>query len=297
MSRLTKKAASLSVISNTLLVVLKLFAGTVSGSISIISEAIHSASDLLASFLALFSVSRSSQPADSDHPFGHGKYEDFSGLIEGGLIIFAAVYIIGEAVEKLMHYNSVKPIDTAIGITVMFVAVICNSFLSFYLSKVAQKTDSMALYADAEHIKTDVWSSLAVLGGLIAIKITSLNFIDSVMAFIVAVIIAHAGMVVCKKSLNNLLDGSLPKEDLELINKVLSLHSGNDIVRCISLQTRKSGPLRTINLKLSVNESITIKEGHKICDKIENEIKAVFSNVDVVIHLEPENSDVSNKLA
>ena len=256
MSRLTKKAASLSVISNTLLVVLKLFAGTVSGSISIISEAIHSASDLLASFLALFSVSRSSQPADSDHPFGHGKYEDFSGLIEGGLIIFAAVYIIGEAVEKLMHYNSVKPIDTAIGITVMFVAVICNSFLSFYLSKVAQKTDSMALYADAEHIKTDVWSSLAVLGGLIAIKITSLNFIDSVMAFIVAVIIAHAGMVVCKKSLNNLLDGSLPKEDLELINKVLSLHSGNDIVRCISLQTRKSGPLRTINLKLSVNESI-----------------------------------------
>ncbi len=282
-----KRAAGISVLSNVSLVFLKLVVGIMSGSMSIISEAVHSASDLLASFLALFSVSRSSMPADKEHPFGHGKYEDFSGLLEGGLIIAASIYILIEAGKKLILYPDIKNIDVNIGIAVMALSVIVNIFVSRYLYKVARETDSIAIYADAEHLRTDVYSSLAVFGGLVIIKFTSFAFLDPIFAIFVALIIMHAGYKVCKTSLNNLLDGTLPDEDLVKVSEILKKHLYSDILSCSSIQTRKSGSFRTINLVLSVRENMTIKEGHEICDRIESEINAVLLNAEVVIHLEP----------
>ena len=150
-----KFAAGLSIVSNTTIIILKLIAGFISGSISVISEAIHSMSDLLASCLTFFSVIKSAQPADSDHPYGHGKYEDMSGFLEGILIVLAAIYIIYEAAQKL-YFNKSAEIETLPGIIVMLAAVIANFLVSKYLFYVAKKSESLSLLADAEHLRTDI---------------------------------------------------------------------------------------------------------------------------------------------
>lgn len=150
--------ASLSIVSNLLLIILKVGAGIVSGSVSIISEAIHSTMDLLASIIAFFAVRVSDHPADERHPYGHGKYENVSGVIEALLILVAAIWIIYEAIHKLI--NPVKSEFIGVGIVVMFVAAIVNFFVSKRLYKVAIETHSLALEADALHLKTDVYTSL-----------------------------------------------------------------------------------------------------------------------------------------
>ena len=159
-----KFAAGLSITSNALIITAKILAGKVSGSISIISEAIHSLSDFLASILTFFAVTRSAEPADKSHPFGHGKYEDMSGFIEGGLIIFAGFYIIYEAAIKLLNGYTIES-NSMLGIYVMLFAVVANFLVSKYLFYVAHKSDSVSLLADAEHLSTDIFSSLGVLIG------------------------------------------------------------------------------------------------------------------------------------
>ena len=153
-----KFAAGLSIFSNSVIIILKLIAGHISGSISIISEAIHSLSDFLASVLTFFSVMKSSEPADKKHPFGHGKYEDMSGFIEGGLIIFAAGFIVFEALKKIIS-PSTATVDTTLGLVVMGISVVANIIVSTVLFKVAKDSESVSLYADAEHLRTDILSS------------------------------------------------------------------------------------------------------------------------------------------
>ena len=164
-----KLAAGLSILSNTIIIIMKFIAGEISGSISIISEAIHSLSDCLASVLTFFSVIKSSQPADEEHPFGHGRYEDMSGFIEGGLIIAAAFYIIYEAAKKLIFTTSAST-EPTLGIIVMGISVIANFIVSSVLFHTAKKSNSVSLYADGEHLRTDIYSSLGVLVGLVLIK-------------------------------------------------------------------------------------------------------------------------------
>ena len=281
-----KFAALLSVISNSILIILKLIAGFISGSISIISEAIHSMSDLLASFLALFSVTKSSVPPDEDHQYGHGKYEDLSGLIEGSLIILASIYIIYEAGKKIVSHSHELQ-DTNLAICVMLFSTIINIFVSSYLFKVAKKTDSIALFADAEHLRTDVYSSFAVFLGLIAIKITNIHILDPIIAIIVAMIIMHAGYSICKKSTNNLLDITLPPEENKIINDILDEYSNSHTVKLKSLKTRKSGMMRQIELTLMANPDLKIKDSHKMCDEIEYKIEKKLPNSISIIHIEP----------
>ena len=187
-----KLAAGLSITSNGLIIILKLSAGIISGSISIISEAIHSLSDFMASVLTFFAVVKSSEPADSEHPFGHGKYEDMSGFIEGGLIILAAIYIIYESSKKLFFHEDIQ-MDTTLGIYVMLFASIANFIVSTILFKVAKKTNSISLFADGEHLRTDIYSSLGVMTGLILIKLTGVYILDPIIAIFVAIFIFKAG--------------------------------------------------------------------------------------------------------
>jgi len=194
-----KIAAALSILSNTSLIILKFIAGFISGSIGIISEAIHSGSDLLASIITFFSVSESAKPADNDHQFGHGKYEDFTSFLEGLLIILAAFYIVYEALKKIMFGLEIE-VNANVGVVVMLFSVLANIFVSTYLFKVAKKTGSTALYADGEHLRTDIYSSLAVLIGLILVKVTGYHIFDPLIAIAVAVIIFIAGYKICDES-------------------------------------------------------------------------------------------------
>ena len=281
-------AAGISMVSNSLLILVKIIAGFVSGSISIVSEAIHSFSDLLASFIAFISVKKSSQPADSDHSFGHGKYEDLSGLIEGGLIILAALYIAYEAVKKIISPHEIS-ISIDLGIYVMAFSAVVNVFVSTYLFYVAKKTQSLAIFADAEHLRTDVISSAGVCLGLVLIKITNLQILDPIIALVVAVIIFIAGAKICNQTKNNLLDMSLCEDDIAKIKNVITEFLGdNKLISLKHLRTRHSGIKKNIELTIIANKDMSLLEGHDYCNKIEHRLDEVLGNTDVTIHLEPD---------
>ena len=283
-----KLVATTSIISNAIIIILKFIAGFISGSISIISEAVHSFSDFLASILTFFAISRSSEPADKEHPFGHGKYEDMSGFIEGLLIVLASVYIVYEASKKLI-FGYHAEIESELCIFAMTFAVLANIIVSKCLFFVAKKSNSVSLYADAEHLRTDVFSSLGVLLGLITIKITGLTILDPIIGIIVAGIIFKAGYTIMKQTLNNLLEGSISKNEMEEITKILDTFQ--NIKGYKDLKARNIGPMIKMELTVLFDNDMKIYDCHKICDEIEHAITNKIGNISIIIHSEPEHAE------
>ena len=279
--------AGLSILSNVLLTSLKLIVGYISGSLSIISEAIHSFSDFAASILTFFSVLKSSQPADNDHPYGHGKYEDMAGFIEGLLIIFAAIFIIYKSSVKILN-GSIVSVENNIGILVMLIAVVLNILVSSLLFKVAKESNSISLYADGEHLRTDVYSSLGVLLGLVLIKYTGYSILDCVIAILVACFIYKTGYKISKQSIMRLLDYSLPKEDIKCLNDIILGFKDKVSLKCNSLKARQLGPTTDIDLVLLFPRETSLCECHRICDEIEKRIRSIYVNASISIHSEPE---------
>jgi len=276
-------AASLSIASNTLLIIIKLIAGLVSGSVSIISEAIHSFMDLLAAVIAFFSVRISDRPADSRHPYGHGKFENISGVAEAILIFAAAFWIIFEAIKKLIHP---EPIDSiGIGVIVMGISAIVNLLVSRKLYKASKETDSIALEADALHLKTDVYTSLGVAVGLLLIWITGFHLLDPIIAILVALLILKESFILFRKAYGPLLDTALPEMEVEKIRKIVDTHCTGKI-DFHNLRTRKAGAYRYVDFHLNVPHDMTVKEAHDFCDVIEQDIKDSFKQVEVAIHVE-----------
>ena len=282
-----KFGAIVSIISNSVLIIIKAIAGLLSGSISVLSEALHSLVDLSASFLAFFSVSKSSIPEDDDHPYGHGKYEDLAGFIEALLIILTAIYILYIAVEKIILHDKTHQIEPISGIVVMFISIVINIIVSAYLHKVAQKTDSIALKSDAEHLRADVFSSLGIIFGLTAVKLTGLSILDPIIAIGTAAIILKSGMKLVKQSSKNLLDGSLPKEDRETIKNILKSYEPHGVIGIKNIKTSKSGPRKLVQIVILLPSGMTLIEVHNICDSIEKDILQKLKNCAIIIHTEP----------
>lgn len=284
--KLKQRAAGLSVLSNTILIILKFVTGIVTGSFSVISEAIHSMSDLLASFIAFFAVKKASEPADKEHAFGHGKYEDFSGLIEGFLIILASVYILWESSMKIIS-GKYEAVEVDIAIYVMLFSVFANIFVSAYLFRCAKQTGSIALYADAEHLRTDVYTAVGVMAGLALIKITGLHIIDPLIAILVAVLIWEAGFKICRKTVADLLDTSLTVEEEKEIEETINSVKNAGMFKLCELKTRRSGVRKQIELKICVNGDMTVKESHEFCNEVETALSEKIGNTDTIIHIEP----------
>jgi len=276
--------ALLSIASNTTLIILKTVAGMLSGSVSIVSEAIHSSMDLVASIIAFFSVKVSSKPADKEHPYGHGKIENISGVIEGLLILAAAILIIKEAIKKIIEPSEIG--ETGIGIAVMFISAIVNFIVSRRLYKVAKEEDSVALEADALHLKTDVYTSLGVGGGLLLIKITGLNILDPIVAILVALLIIKESWNLIANAFKPLMDWKLSDGEEEIIHQVIANYN-DKIIDFHELRTRKSGNIKYIDFHLTVDKSLTVKESHDLSEKIENDIEKIMSNTSINIHIEP----------
>lgn len=279
------KVAALSIASNTTLIILKIVAGLLSGSVSIISEAIHSSMDLVASIIAFFAVKFSAKPADEDHPYGHGKIENVSGVIEGLLIFAAAFFIIVEAVKKLIEPNSSIDISF-VAIGVMLFSALANTIVSKILYKVAKEEDSIALEADALHLKTDVLTSLGVSAGLLLIKLTGIAFLDPIVAILVACLIIKESWVLCRNAFNPLLDAKLSDKEENRIIEVMGKYK-NEILDYHRLRTRKSGNIKLVDFHMTVNEELTVKESHALCEKIENDLEEIIKNTSVSIHIEP----------
>ena len=283
------KVASLSVASNTFLTLAKLAIGLASGSVSILSEGIHSGIDLLAAFIALFAVRESGKPADSQHAFGHGKIENVSGTIEAVLIFVAALMIIAEAIQKVQEIiggEGGHVGDLRLGMLIMGVSAIVNLIVSTKLMRVAKRTDSVALEADALHLRTDVYTSVGVLIGLLLIKITGWAILDPIIAFGVALMIIKASFELTKKAFSPLVDVSLPDEEREIITEVLLLHA-EKFVEFHKLRTRKAGAERHVDLHLVVAKYTSVVDVHELCDLIEQEINLRLHGTHVLIHAEP----------
>jgi cation diffusion facilitator family transporter len=274
--------ARLSILSNTCLIIMKLVVGLVSGSVSIISEAIHSSMDLMAAVIAFFSVKVSDNPPDSRHPYGHGKVENISGVIEALLIFVAAIWIIVEAVKKLMG-EAIELDSIAIGSIVMLISAIVNIIVSRRLYKVARKTHSVALEADALHLKTDVYTSLGVAVGLGLIMITGINWLDPVIAILVAFFIIRESYILLRTAFTPLLDEAWENSDIDDLEKTL-----NELnVNYHELRTRIAGNYRFIDLHIDMPKDLSVASAHYYCDMIEEKLTTKFENLNVTIHVEP----------
>jgi cation diffusion facilitator family transporter len=276
------KIARLSIISNTLLILLKLGAGIISGSVSIISEAIHSSMDLIAAVIAFFSVRVSDNPPDSRHPYGHGKIENISGVIEAILIFIAAIWIIFEAVKKLLG-EKIELDSIAVGSAVMIISAIVNTIVSKRLYKVARETHSVALEADALHLKTDVYTSIGVALGLGLIMITKINWLDPVVAIFVAMFIIKESYQLLSKAFTPLLDAAWGDKEIQDLEKTLKKLN----VNYHDLRTRAAGNYRFLDLHIQIPEDVSVGSAHQYCDKIETELTSSFENLSVNIHVEP----------
>jgi cation diffusion facilitator family transporter len=274
--------ARLSIISNTLLIIMKLIVGLISGSVSILSEAIHSSMDLIAAIIAFFSVRVSDNPPDSRHPYGHGKIENISGVIESLLIFLAAIWIIIEAVKKLLG-ERIELDSVGLGSIVMLISAIVNIFVSRKLYKVARSTNSVALEADALHLKTDVYTSLGVAFGLGLIIVTRINWLDPIIAILVALFIIKEAYHLLNKAFTPLLDTAWNTSEIEELERKLNgLH-----VNYHDLRTRVAGNYRFVDIHIQIPEDVSVGKAHKYCDKIENELTRVYENLTVTIHVEP----------
>jgi cation diffusion facilitator family transporter len=282
---LTKvKVASLSVLSNTILVIFKLIVGLSINSVSVLSEAIHSGLDLVAALIALFAVSKSSKPPDEEHRYGHGKIENVSGVIEAILIFAASIWIIREAAIKLAGGAQVgAPLW---GLIVMGVSALSNWLVSSLLFKTARETDSVALEADALHLRTDVYTSLGVTGGLLLLWITGIHLFDPLIAIGVALLIIKASYQLTVKSFSPLLDSSLPADEEEGIKEIIDGFTFQ-VIGFHQLRTRKAGSQRFVDLHLVAPQYLKITVSHDICDGIEREIKDRYPGTQVLIHVEP----------
>jgi cation diffusion facilitator family transporter len=274
--------ARLSIFSNTLLIILKLVVGLISGSVSIISEAIHSSMDLLAAVIAFLSVRVSDNPPDSRHPYGHGKIENISGVIEALLIFLASMWIIYEAVKKLLG-EKIELESIALGSIVMLVSAIVNIIVSRKLYKVARETKSVALEADALHLKTDVYTSLGVAVGLVLIFFTGINWLDPVVAIMVAIFIIRESYHLLTKAFTPLLDTAWEDEEIKELEKTLKSLE----VNYHDLRTRLAGNYRFIELHIQIPENESVGNAHRYCDKIEYELTSNYKNLSVTIHVEP----------
>jgi cation diffusion facilitator family transporter len=282
------KVARLSIYSNTLLLFLKLVTGFLLGSVSVISEALHSGMDLVAAFIANYSVKKAGKPADDEHKFGHGKFENVSGTIEAILIFVAAIMILYQAIEKIINpaKNEFDHGLVVIGIVVMGISGLVNFYVSRKIMKVAKKAESIALEADAYHLTTDVYTSVGVFIGLILIYITKNPIFDPLVAIIVAMIILKASYDLTKRSVAGIMDVKLSDREEEIIHSIITDHY-SDYAEFHDLRSRMSGAERFVDLHLVVPKNQPVGEAHDFCDHLEEEIKQKIPNLSIMIHIEP----------
>ncbi len=289
------RVALLSVASNTVLVALKLSVGLLTGSVSILSEAAHSAMDLLAAIIAAVAVRRASRPADTGHLFGHGKFENLSGALEAILILGAAAFISAEAIGKLVRGGELEYLE--VGLAVMAFSVVVNTIVSKRLLRTAIQTESIALEADALHLRTDVWTSAGVMGSLGIIYISDLfikdpqanmrfHALDPVVALVVAGLIVRAAWSLLGRSMEGLLDKPLSEEEDRIIRQTLE-SLGKEFLEFHELRHRRSGPERHIDLHLVLSPQATLGDVHALCDRIEAMIQARLPRAKILIHTEP----------
>ena len=277
-------AAKLSIVSVSLLVLLKAVASILTGSISIRADAVHSVIDLSGVIIGYIGIRISGKPPDEQHAFGHGKAENIASTVIAGLIFVAAGTIFYEAIKRLIFGGTVELVT--VGIYVTAVAIVINGTTSWYVLRVARSTDSVALEATARHMLADVLSSCAVLVGLILVWLTGLNILDPLVALLVAILIVRTAYLTIKRSLGDLIDVKLPEAEESIIKSCIMEHGGQ-LVGFHKLRTRKAGSQRYVDLHVVMPKDTSVEAAHRLCDHLEQDIGNRLPPVSVTIHVEP----------
>jgi cation diffusion facilitator family transporter len=285
-------AARLSIVSNSCLIVLKLVAGAVTGSIAILTEAIHSSIDLLASLVAYFSIRKADEPADADHLYGHAKIENLAAAIEGMLVLVGAGVIIYEATRRLA--NGARVDTLGFGIAAIAVSTVVNLGVSSYLYRRAALFDSPALEGDAAHLRVDALTSLAVLAGLVLVQVTDVVELDAVVALLVALAIVYAGIRILTRSSRVLVDEALPPEEMDVVREVIESHPASELVGFHKLRGRRAGSARHIDLHVQFAPGTTLERAHAVAHELQGTIQARIRSADVLVHLEPARPEDRN---
>jgi cation diffusion facilitator family transporter len=282
------RAAAVSIASNSLLILLKLAAGVITGSIAIITEAIHSSIDLIASVIAFFSVRKADEPADQSHLYGHEKVENLAAGIEGMLILFGAGVIVFESLRRLSAGSHVETLG--VGIAVIAFSAVANLGVSTYLYRRARATDSPALEGDAAHLRTDAFTSMGVLVALVLVEITGINQLDAITALVVAVAIVVAGVRIVTRSSRVLVDEALPEDELASIRELIERHGAPELIGFHKLRARRAGSRRYVDLHLQFRDGTSLGRAHEVAHELQAAIAGRLRGSDVLIHLEPEEA-------
>lgn len=280
----------LSACYNAFLLAAKLVSGLVTGSVSVLSGAVNSATDLVASLVALFAVRRSVAPPDESHHYGHGRFENLAGVFEGIVLVGVGAYIFYEAVDGIL--NGVEIGFLGLGVGVMAFSALANFFLSGWLLKKSRENDSRAIEAEGYNLRSDVWAEGGVALGLVAAWVTGWTVLDPIIALCMGGVILLTAFRLISGSTRVLLDESLPEGELEVIQGVIEegVRSDEAIRGFHKLRARKSGPQRHVDFHLQLKADTTLGEAHKISDALEERIRRNLPNTDVLIHLEDDRS-------
>lgn len=279
------RVAFLSVLSNTFVVVLKIIVAMITGSVAVLSEAIHTSIDLMASLIAFFSVRISGRPADKIHPYGHGKVENISGTIETLLIYVAGIWIISESIKKLIHPEPMQL--PALGIMVMMIGAAINFFVSRLINKTAERAHSVAMKSNAFHLLTDVYTSLGVAVSLLMATLTGWFILDPIIGIILASYIMFEATQLIRVSFPPLMDARLPAKEESKIVRIIESYQ-KEYIEFHNFRTRRSGPEEYIEFHLVVPSHLEIDAVEELSDRIEESIKDEIPFAQILIHSEPE---------
>ncbi|MGA2927403.1 MAG: cation diffusion facilitator family transporter [Solirubrobacteraceae bacterium] len=282
---LKRRAAALSVISNSVLILMKVIAGTVTGSIAILTEAVHSSIDLVASIVAFFSVRKAGEPADETHRYGHEKIENLAAAIEGILILVGSAAIAFEAVAHLVGHSRVHTVG--VGIFVVAFSLVLNVVVSARIARNARATESPALEGDAAHLRTDAITSGAVLVALALVNVTGTQWIDPAVALAVAGAILVTGVRLLTRSSRVLVDHALPADEVEAIRAAVEAFATQGVVGYHELRTRRAGSRRYVDLHVQFRAGTSLEGAHSTAHELQDVIGQRLKGADVLIHLEP----------
>lgn len=288
MIRTKSGAAALSIVSNSILIALKLAAGAITGSIAILTEAVHSLIDLVASVVAFVSVRKADEPADVEHPYGHEKVESLAATIEGMLILVGAGIIVYEATHRLVVGAKVETLE--VGIAVMGFSVLANLVVSTVLARQARAHESPALAGDAAHLRADAATSAAVLVGLGIVQLTGNAAFDSITALLVAGAIVVAGIRIVRRSSGVLVDEALPADEMDRIEEAIAAARTEEVAGYHKLRARRAGSRRYIDLHVQFHAGTSLERAHELAHRLRDAIEAVVPRAEVMIHAEPETS-------
>lgn len=282
--RFLTRYAWLSAAAAVLTIALKAVAYYLTGSVGLLSDALESLVNLAGAVMALAMLTVAARPADQDHAYGHTKAEYFSSVVEGMLILIAAVSIGVAAVQRLVHPRPLEQIGLGLGVSVVAAAV--NLGVALVLLRVGKRHGSIALEGNARHLLTDVWTSVGVMVGVGAVALTGWQRLDPLVALVVAANIVRTGVAIMQRSVSGLMDVALPAQEQEAIRRVLDDHRAGG-VEFHALRTRQSGSRRFVSVHVLVPGAWTVQRGHDLLEEVEARIRASVPSVTVMTHLEP----------